>query len=77
VRWLDALLKLKSPSDALVSIARRTGDASRDLPPATLELVRRALPENLIPVLEGEEEEDIGKVFGEELPSGLVTAAAP
>ncbi len=60
----------------MVSIARITGDATRDLSPAALDLVRRSLPEPLIAVLEGEEEEDLGKVFGEELPSGLVMAEA-
>jgi hypothetical protein len=38
--------------------------------------VRRKIPESLIPALEGEVEEDLGKVFGEELPSGLVAALA-
>jgi hypothetical protein len=44
------------------------------LSPATIDLVRRSIPESLVPVLEGDEEEDLGKVFGEELPSGLVMA---
>ncbi len=73
-RWVEALAKVSGSHDALVSIARRTGDSTRDLSPATLELVRRSIPESLIPVLEGEEQEDLGKVFGEELPSGLVMA---
>ncbi len=75
-RWLEPLLKIPNAGDALVSIARPTGDSSRDLPAASLDLVRRALPPALVPVFDGEEDEDIGKVFGEELPSGLVTAAA-
>jgi hypothetical protein len=73
-RWIESLVKISGAQDALVSIARRTGDSTRDLSPATLELVRRSIPESLIPVLEGEEQEDLGKVFGEELPSGLVMA---
>ncbi|HLJ73129.1 MAG TPA: Hsp70 family protein [Thermoanaerobaculia bacterium] len=73
-RWVEALAKWEGTADALVSIARRTGDSTRDLAPAALEIVRRSIPESLIPVLEGEEEEDLGKVFGEELPSGLVVA---
>jgi len=76
-RWVEALLKVPNSQDALVSIARRTGDSTRDLLPATIELVRRKIPEPLIPALEGEVEEDLGKVFGEELPSGLVAATAP
>ena len=74
-RWIEALAKVPKSSDALVAIARRTGDSTRDLTAATLELVRRGIPESLIPALEGEEQEDLGKVFGEELPSGLVTVA--
>jgi hypothetical protein len=73
-RWVEALAKIPESSDALVSIARRTGDASRDLAPAALALVRRVVPEDLVPVLEGEAEEDATKIFGEELPSGLVMA---
>jgi molecular chaperone DnaK (HSP70) len=73
-RWVEALAKISGSADALVSIARRTGDASRDLAPAILAIVRRAVPEDLVPVLEGEAEEDAAKIFGEELPSGLVMA---
>jgi molecular chaperone DnaK (HSP70) len=76
-RWVEALLKVSKSQDALVSIARRTGDSTRDLLPATIELVRRKIPESLIPALEGEVEEDLGKIFGEELPSGLVAATTP
>jgi molecular chaperone DnaK (HSP70) len=75
-RWVEALSKIPNSQDALVAIARRTGDSTRDLAPATLDLVRRKIPEVLIPMLEGEVEEDLGKVFGEELPSGLVAATA-
>ena len=74
-RWLEALLKVPNAGDTLVALARRVGDTSRDVSPATFEMVRRAIPEALIPALEGEEREDLGKVFGEELPSGLVTAS--
>jgi hypothetical protein len=75
-RWVEALLKIAKTQDALVAIARRTGDSTRDLAPVTVDLVRRKIPESLIPALEGEVEEDLGKVFGEELPSGLVAAIA-
>jgi hypothetical protein len=75
-RWVEALLKIAGSNDALVAIARRTGDSTRDLAPATVDLVRRKIPESLIPALEGEVQEDLGKVFGEELPSGLVAAVA-
>ncbi len=75
-RWVEALVKQPNAADALVSIAHRTGDSTRDLSATTIELVRRSIPESLAPVLEGEAEEDLGKVFGEELPSGLVMAEA-
>ncbi len=73
-RWVEALAKIAGSADALVSIARRTGDASRDLAPATVAIARRAVPEDMIPVLDGEAEEDAAKIFGEELPPGLVMA---
>jgi hypothetical protein len=73
-RWVEALVKIQGSADALVSIAKRTGDSTRDLPPAAIAVVRRAIPEALAPVLEGEEAEDAAKIFGEELPSGLIMA---
>ncbi len=73
-RWVEVLLKVPKADDAVVAIARRTGDSTRDLSPATMELIRKRIPEALLPTLEGEVEEDLGKVFGEELPSGLVAA---
>lgn len=73
-RWVEALLKVPKSDDAVVAIARHTGDSTRDVSPATLDMIRKRIPENLLPALEGEVEEDLGKVFGEELPSGLVVA---
>ena len=40
-------------------------------------MIRRRIPASLVPALEGEAEEDLGKIFGEELPSGLVVPAEP
>lgn len=79
-RWLDVLSGVKGSEEAIAAIAQYTGDATRDLPPASLNLARRALtgkPE-LLPILEGEAERDsgsLGRVFGEELPAGLVFAS--
>ena len=77
-RWVEALLNVSNAGEALVSIARCTEDPTRDLPPATRETVKRkieTLPHaaRLLAVLEGEEEDDrtLGRIFGEELPSGL------
>jgi molecular chaperone DnaK (HSP70) len=78
-RWVEALLNIAGAGDALAAVARRTEDPTRDLPPATVGNVRRKLEtmphaERLLAVLEGEAEDDrtLGRIFGEELPSGLV-----
>lgn len=89
-RWIDTLIKTDaaikvdssagaSPgglaggvNDLLVAIARVTGDGARDLAPATVEVVRRALGE-AADRLETDER-DLSRVFGEDLPSGLVMA---
>jgi hypothetical protein len=81
-RWAEKLVTLiplwPPAADATAALARRTGDAARDLPPATVRMVRRSLgaqpdSEKLLAVLEGEELADqaMGRIFGEELPSGL------
>ena len=78
-RWAEALLNVAGAGEALAAIARRTEDPTRDLPAATLENVRRKLEstphaERLLAVFEGDEADDraLGRIFGEELPSGLV-----
>ena len=71
-RWVDTLLKVPKAVDTIAALARITGDSTRDLPPHTLETVRRAFPDLN---LEAEPTGDLaamGKIFGEELPSGLV-----
>jgi molecular chaperone DnaK (HSP70) len=82
-RWVEALLRLHAAGDALAAMARRTEDPTRDLPAATREAVRsklQTLPhsDRLLAVLDGEEEDDgtLGRIFGEQLPSGLVLAEA-
>lgn len=82
-RWAEGLIKHARAADAVAIIARHTGDATRDVAPATLDLVRRNLKSHadaarLLPLLEGEGGRDLdqmGRLFGEELPSGLVFAA--
>jgi len=78
-RWVEALLVVPAAGETLAAMARRTEDPTRDLAPATREIVKRKLEklphaERLLAVLEGEEEDDrtLGRIFGEELPSGLV-----
>jgi hypothetical protein len=71
-RWIENLLKIPKAEEAVGSMARRTGDSTRDLSPQTLDLVRRAFPDL---DLEGAPQQDLasmGRIFGEELPSGLV-----
>jgi hypothetical protein len=71
-RWVEQLLKVAKASDAIGLLARQTGDATRDLPPSTLSVVRRTFP-NL--ELDREPQDHLaamGRIFGEDLPSGLV-----
>jgi hypothetical protein len=82
-RWVEALLAVPSAGEALAAMARRTEDPTRDLSVATRDTVKRKLEklphvEHLLAILEGEEEDDrvLGRIFGEELPSGLVLATA-
>jgi molecular chaperone DnaK (HSP70) len=82
-RWVEALLPIPAAAEALASLARRTDDPTRDLSPATRESIRQklsALPrsEQLLSIFEGEGQRDeraLGRIFGEELPSGLVLSA--
>jgi len=74
-------MNLPNSGDALAAMARRTEDPTRDLPLATRESVKRKIQgmahaDRMLAVLEGEEEDDttLGRIFGEELPSGLVLA---
>jgi hypothetical protein len=80
-RWVETLLKVQTAGDALAAMARQTGDPTRDLPGPTRDAVRArltALPhaDRLLAVFDGEEEDErtLGRIFGEELPSGLVLA---
>jgi molecular chaperone DnaK (HSP70) len=79
-RWVEALLTKPRASDALATIARRTGDPTRDIVPAAFAQARRAVESapdapRLLALLEGEEDLDSGtldRMFGEALPSGLI-----
>ena len=78
VRWIDVLLKsdalskVPKPDDAVAALARVTGDATRDLPPHTLEAVRRAYPHLDLAAEPTGDLAAMGRIFGEELPSGLI-----
>jgi DNA-K related protein/Hsp70 protein len=79
VRWVEALLKLPhTPAllQAVVTIARITGDVARDLPPAMLESIRNVCGPDLLRQLGGEADDlqASSRIFGEDLPAGFVLA---
>ena len=83
-RWVEVLLRLAhTPSllDAVVHMSQLTGDTARDMPPATLEHVRRACDATpraaeLLRQLSGDVDDlaSGSRVFGEDLPAGFVLA---
>ncbi len=83
-RWVESMLRINATPallEAIVRLAQLTGDVARDLPPATLDLVRRACEASphaadLLRQLSGDEQTlaSSSRVFGEELPAGLVLA---
>ena len=80
-RWIEALLSAPKADDALVSLARTTGDPVRDVAASISASVQARLTDpRLIAQLEGGEERDeraLGRIFGEDLPSGLVLSFQP
>ncbi len=86
-RWVDGLLRLPHTTPALleavVQMAQQTGDTARDMPPATIDKVRAAIETSshsadLLRQLSGAKQDLAGssRIFGEELPAGLVLATA-
>jgi hypothetical protein len=71
-RWVEQLLKAPKASDALASLARQTGDATRDLPASTMSVVRRTFPDLELDREPQDQLAAMGRIFGEDLPSGLV-----
>ncbi|MCU1324867.1 MAG: Heat shock protein 70 [Bryobacterales bacterium] len=75
-RWIEALASVPSAEDALVSLARCTGDPVRDVSAAAAAIARgRVIDPGMIAQLEGDTARDdraLGRIFGEDLPSGLV-----
>jgi hypothetical protein len=72
VRWAEQSLKVPKASDALASLARQTGDTARDLPASTLSVVRRTFPDLELDRDPQDHLAAMGRIFGEDLPSGLV-----
>jgi len=85
-RWVETiLLRPHTPAllETVIEISRQTGDSARDLPPAALQLVRRACEASpdkprLLRRLTGEEDTltASSRTYGEALPEGLVLAGA-
>ncbi len=75
-RWIEAMLNAPHASDTLATLARQTGDPTRDVPPAIRAGVRAKLTnDKQLAILEGEDQRSdlaMGRIFGEALPSGLV-----
>ncbi|MBZ5633110.1 MAG: hsp70 family protein [Acidobacteriia bacterium] len=71
-RWAEQLLKVEKASDAIGAVARHTGDATRDLPASTLSVVRRTFPDLELDREPQDQLAAMGRIFGEDLPSGLV-----
>ncbi len=75
-KWLDTVMKHDKKGDYALALARQTGDTSRDLPAASIDAARRAYPDlNLTADARGDLAA-MGRIFGEELPSGLVFGAS-
>jgi molecular chaperone DnaK (HSP70) len=80
-RWIEALVAIPKAEDALVSLARKTGDPVRDIAVATFASVQQRMTDpSLTAQLDGDAERDeraLGRIFGEALPSGLVLNLQP
>jgi hypothetical protein len=84
-RWVEALAPLPNAAETIATLARRTGDAYRDLPPSTFAIALRAIrahkdADRLEAILEGRaarDSESLSRIFGEELPSGLQLTPSP
>ena len=71
-RWAERLLKTPKGSEAIALLARPTGDATRDLPASTLSVIRRTFPDLELDREPQDQLAAMGRIFGEDLPSGLV-----
>lgn len=86
-RWAEQLVKHPHAHvpDTLVALCQKTGNATLDVPAATLSLVIPRISqdkdgEKLLARLNGQaadSAESLARLFGEELPSGLVFATSP
>ena len=73
-RWVESLSKVPKAAETLVRLAQKTGNVTLDVNAQTVGLVRKLIDNDsgLEAVLDGESQGDFDRVFGEELPGGLV-----
>jgi molecular chaperone DnaK (HSP70) len=73
-RWVESLAKVPNATETLVRLAQKTGNVTLDVNAQTTGLVRKLIAgdADLEALLNGEAQSDFDRVFGEELPGGLV-----
>jgi molecular chaperone DnaK (HSP70) len=73
-RWVESLAKVPNATETLVRLAQKTGNVTLDVNAQTTGLVRKLIgnDSDLEALLNGEAQSDFDRVFGEELPGGLV-----
>ncbi|MBM3783384.1 MAG: molecular chaperone DnaK [Acidobacteria bacterium] len=73
-RWAEQVIKTAHVDETLARLCQKTGNVTLDVNPQTVQLVRGRLGEDpeLLAVLDGESAGNMDRVFGEELPGGLV-----
>lgn len=73
-RWIESLSKVPNAAETLVRLAQKTGNVTLDVNAQTVGLVRKLIAgdEDMEALLNGEAQSDFDRVFGEELPGGLV-----
>ncbi|MBI2689168.1 MAG: Hsp70 family protein [Acidobacteria bacterium] len=73
-RWVESLAKVPNAAETLVRLAQKTGNVTLDVNAQTSGLVRKLIggDPDLEALLDGESQGDLDRVFGEELPGGLV-----
>ncbi|MBM3752505.1 MAG: molecular chaperone DnaK [Acidobacteria bacterium] len=75
-RWAENLLKAPNAGETLARLCQKTGNVTLDVSLQTVNLVtaRLAGDDELLALINGESQGDMDRVFGEELPGGLVLA---
>ncbi|HEU0121210.1 MAG TPA: Hsp70 family protein [Bryobacteraceae bacterium] len=73
-RWIESLAKIPNAAETLARLAQKTGNVTLDVNAQTANLVRKlaAGDADIEALLDGESQGDMDRIFGEELPGGLV-----